>query len=295
MNSTSAQLGIRIGDLFRDESVSGREASGFCFQERIDFLEAHGRHSMSFSGLQPDMSYFDVAGVGYIAFRKHWGTVVCLGDPVCAPEDQDQLLDLFFEKYPSPAFIQVSPGVAMKIHEKKGYYATQFGRETTLDLAEWTLSGKKKQVLRTAVNRAKNEKIQVRESRGDEAYRHLSDAWLKTRRCKGREIVFLIRPMEMAFTRGTRRFFAYRNNELIGFIFFDPVYENGRVKAYVPNVSRASQAFPQGIFYLLMVKAFERFKAEGVPQIFLGLSPLHWIIPCPPLNPDPFERCCPSP
>ena len=262
-----------------DEVVSqeGEVAHGggtFSFSERIEFLKRFGRHSMAFSALQPKMRYFDMEGVGYIAYRKQWGSVVCLGDPVCAPEDRDQLHSAFLKKYKSPTFIQVTPPVAALIHEKTGFYATQFGKETLIDLDKWTLSGKKKQVIRTAVNHAKRDGVTVKESYGDLSYRDLSDDWLKTRKCKGREIIFLIRPMEMDYKEGTRRFFAYQNDEMIGFIFFDPVYENGQVVGYVPNISRASEKFPQGIFYSLMVEAMAKFKEEGVPFIFLGLSPL---------------------
>jgi len=260
-----------------DICQEGEEAHGggvFTLTERISYLKQYGRHSMSFSALQADMSYFDLEGVGYIAFRKQWGTVVCLGDPVCAIDKREELIAAFMAIHKNPVFIQVSQAIANLVHEKTGFYATQFGKESLIDLQKWSLSGKKKQVIRTAVNHAKKENVLVKESYGDLSYRDLSDSWLKTRKCKGREIVFLIRPMEMDYKEGTRRFFAYQGDEMIGFIFFDPIYENGQVIGYVPNISRASEKFPQGIFYLLMTQAFEVFKEEGIPHVFLGLSPL---------------------
>ena len=258
-------------------SISDEEAHGggiFTLTERIEFLKKHGKHSMAFSALQAKMRYFDLEGIGYIAYRKQWGSVVCLGDPVCAPADRAELIEAFMKKYKSPTFIQVTKDVADLIHEKTGHYATQFGKETLIDLNTWTMSGKKKQVIRTAVNHAKRDGVSVKESYGDLSYRDLSEDWLKTRKCKGREIIFLIRPMEMDYKEGTRKFFAYQNDEMIGFIFFDPVYENGHVVGYVPNISRASAKFPQGIFYSLMVEAMAKFKEEGIPSIYLGLSPL---------------------
>ncbi|NVK37711.1 MAG: DUF2156 domain-containing protein [Gammaproteobacteria bacterium] len=256
------------------ETEAAHGGGVFTFSERVEFLKKFGRHSMAFSALQPQMRYFDMEGVGYIAYRKQWGSVVCLGNPICAKEDRELIIREFCKKYSSPVFIQVTQDVAELINDITGFYATQFGKETLIDLNTWTMSGKKKQVIRTAVNHAKKEGVTVKESYGDLAYRNLSDSWLKTRKCKGREIVFLIRPMEMDYKEGTRRFFAYQGDEMIGFIFFDPIYENGHVVGYVPNISRASEKFPQGIFYMLMVQAMEKFKEEGVPYIFLGLSPL---------------------
>ncbi|MEH6346175.1 MAG: DUF2156 domain-containing protein [Bermanella sp.] len=264
---------INVTDVCHD----AEEAHGgglFTLSERIAYLKKFGRHSMAFSGLQPKMRYFDIYGVGYIAFRKQWGTVVCLGDPICKEEDRDQLVDAFMAKYKNPIFVQVTESVASFLHKKIGFYATQCGKDTFIDLDTWSLSGKKKQVIRTAINHAKKEGVTVKESYGGLEYREFSESWLKTRKCKSREIIFLIRPMEMTYTEGTRRFFAYHNDEMIGFVFFDPVYDNGNIIGYVPNISRASEKFPSGIFYHLMVEAMETFKEEGVPYVYLGLSPL---------------------
>ncbi len=282
------QAKIEAGSIALSKEVV-LEDKGFTFSERVRFLKKYGKHSMAFSALQPKMRYFDMEGVGYIAFRKQWGCVVCLGNPICAPQDRERIIEAFFNCYPNPIFIQVTPDVAWLIHEKSGFYATQFGKETRIDLEQWSLSGKKKQVIRTAINRAEKEVITVKESYGERAYKTLSESWLKTRKCKGREIIFLIRPMEMKYKQGTRRFFAYQEGELIGFIFFDPVYENGNVVGYVPNISRASEKFPQGIFYLLMAQAFETFKEEGVPFMYLGLSPLALNYPCKTFESGPLR------
>jgi NADPH-dependent 2,4-dienoyl-CoA reductase/sulfur reductase-like enzyme len=76
-----------------------------------------------------------------------------------------------------------------------------------------------------------------------------------------------------------------------GFIFFDPIYENGEVIGYVPNISRASESFPLGIFYTLMAKVFEQFKAEGIPYIFLGLFPLALSYPLSLQNLKYYVKC----
>ena len=41
--------------------------------QRVGFLKKYGTHSQSFSTLQPGMQYFDVPGVGYIAYMRKWG------------------------------------------------------------------------------------------------------------------------------------------------------------------------------------------------------------------------------
>ena len=244
----------------------------FSFDERIEYLRAYGSHCMSFSLLQPGMEYFDLPGKGFIAYMSKWGAKMTLADPVCAEKDRETLIGEFLRHYRNVGFIQLSEPVAELMNQAFGYYATQFGIETVVDLENWSLSGKKKQVLRTAVNQSRKRGVVIREGANDTSYRDLSDQWMRTRKIKNREIGFLIRPMEMAYQPDTRKFFAYLDGELIGFIFFDPIYKGGEVVSYVPNISRFSDSFRQGIFYSIMTHAMEKFKAEGIRELNLGLS-----------------------
>ncbi|MGM0451729.1 MAG: DUF2156 domain-containing protein [Thermodesulfobacteriota bacterium] len=263
------QQGFRAG-IGKSSEIS--RSSGFSFEERLAYLRQYGDHCMSFSTLQPGMQYFDMPGVGFIAYKNKWGSQMVLADPVCRKDDQELLIGEFIRRHKRCAFVQISEPVAELMHRKFGFYATQFGQETVIDLESWSTSGKKKQVLRTALNQTRKKGVVIREGDGDTRYRQLSDQWRVTRKIKNREIGFLIRPMDMAYQAETRKFFAYQDNELIGFIFFDPIYRDGRIVGYVPNISRFSQNFRQGIFYSIMVYAMEQFRAEGLEEMNLGLS-----------------------
>ena len=241
---------------------------------RVACLKQFGSHSMSFSTLQPDMSYFDMPGVGYIAYARHWGLRFVLSDPVCHPQYRALLLDRFLGEFPNAVFVQVTKPVVDHLHQRYDYYGTQFGSESKIDLALWSLRGAKKQIIRTAINQARSQGIEIRESGFDPDVRKISEAWIRTRRCKNNEIRFLIRPMLIDYREGTRYFYAYHHGEAVAFVFFDPIYQNGKLIGYVPNISRSSANFKQGLWYALMVHAMEIFKAEGVAYLDLGLVPL---------------------
>ena len=253
-----------------------RELAGnaFTFAERVCYLKKHGVHSQSFSTLQPGMQYFDLPGVGYIAYMRKWGGTFVLSDPVCAPENFPVILEQFHNRFPNASYIQVSKPVVDVLNLRFGLYGTQFGSESRIDLGTWSLSGKKKQILRTALNQAEKTNITVRERFSDDHTREISEAWIRTRKCKSNEIRFLIRPMEMAYRENERHFYAYQDGKAVGFIYFDPIYRNNEIISYVPNISRANADFRQGIFYTLMAHAMDVFKAEGVPYVDLGLIPL---------------------
>ncbi|SNC76092.1 Uncharacterized conserved protein [Marinobacter sp. es.048] len=256
------------------DRVGTLESGSFTFTERVGFLKKYGTHSQSFSTLQPGMQYFDLTGMGYIAYMRKWGGTFVLSDPVCAPEDFGNLLESFHQRFPNASYIQVSKPVVDFLHLRFGLYGTQFGSESRIDLGRWSLSGKKKQILRTALNQAEKNGITVKERFSDDHTREISEAWIRTRKCKSNEIRFLIRPMEMDYRENERHFYAYQDGKAVGFIYFDPIYRNNEIISYVPNISRANADFRQGIFYTLMAHAMEVFKAEGVPYLDLGLIPL---------------------
>jgi lysylphosphatidylglycerol synthetase-like protein (DUF2156 family) len=243
--------------------------------QRAAWLKQYGSHPMSFSTMQPDMSYFELPGVGYIAYAQYWGMQFALADPVCAAPQRALLLDRFLERYPRAVFVQVSKAVVDHLHGRHGYYGTQFGSESKIALADWTLRGARKQIIRTAVNAAAASGIEIREGGFDHDVKRISEAWIRTRRCKNNEIRFLIRPMLIDYREGTRYFYAHTpGGDAVGFIFFDPIWQEGRLTGYVPNISRSSANFRQGLWYALMAHALAVFKEEGVPYVDLGLVPL---------------------
>jgi lysylphosphatidylglycerol synthetase-like protein (DUF2156 family) len=266
--------GAKIVSMDRYRTEVRGMVDAFTFEERISYLRMYGDHCMSFSTLQPGMHYFDVPGVGFIAFNQKWGTRYALADPVCDEKDREKLIREFLKDYKSVVFVQISQSVAELIHDKFGFYSSQFGLETTVDLEKWDLKGKKKQVLRTSINYASKTGVIFEENSDPDGCKKLTQEWLKTRKVRNREVSFLIRPMEMEYQEGTRKFHAYLDGELIGFVFFDPIYSGNKVLGYVPNISRFSNKFKQGIFYPLMIHAMEVFKKEGVKYLFLGLCPM---------------------
>lgn len=256
------------------DGIQSLDECAFTFPERVSYLKKYGTHSQSFSTLQPGMQYFDVPGVGYLAYMRKWGGTFVLSDPVTAPEHFGFVLEKFHQRFPNACYIQVSKPVVDYLYRRFGLYGTQFGSESRINLKSWSLTGKKKQILRTALNQAEKNSITVKERFSDDHTREISDAWIRTRKCKSKEIRFLIRPMEMEYRENERHFYAYQDGKAVGFIYFDPIYRNNEIISYVPNISRANADFRQGIFYTLMAHAMDVFKAEGVPFLDLGLIPL---------------------
>ncbi len=220
------------------------------------------------------MNYFDMPGIGFIAYKKKWGTRFVLADPICEEKNRELLIRGLLQDSKSTAFIQVSQPLAELIADGLGYYSTQFGVESVVNLEKWDLKGKKKQVLRTSINHALKEGVVIEEKYSDTGCHELTREWMRTRKVSNCEVNFLIRPMDQEFQEGTRKFSAYHEGDLVGFVFFDPLYKDGKVVSCVPNISRFSNKFKYGIFYPLMCHAMDVFKKEGVKYLDLGLCPM---------------------
>ena len=180
----------------------------FSFEERLSYLKEYGSHCLSFSALQPGIQYFDMPGIGYIAYEQKWGRRAVLSDPVCNVKDQETLIREFLKEGKPVGFAQISEPVTKLLFEKFGYYSTQFGIESIIDLNTWNLKGKKKQVLRTSLNQAAKRGISVAENYNENRLNQFSKEWMKTRKLNSREIRFLIRPMDMDYQEGTRKIFC---------------------------------------------------------------------------------------
>jgi len=272
-NVMSTALPTPLG---RGPVARGRRSNdhSFAMPERLEYLRSFGGHSMSTSLLAPEMRYFDLPGVGFIGFMTWRGSTVALADPVAAIAEQPTLVEAFLASHPRAAFVQTSEALAQLLHRRFRFYATQVGVETLLDLDAWSLRGRKKQALRTALNQASARGIIVSEGCTTAERETLSSEWLATRRVSDTEIAFLVRPLGMEPTPGARVFCARAGSKPVGFVCFDPLFAEGEIVGYVPNVSRASAEFRQGIFYAITLHAMQCFAREGARVVNLGLSPL---------------------
>lgn len=262
----------------------------FTFEERIDYLRQYGTHCMAYHTLQPGLSYYDLPGAGYLAYMQHGGTRFFLADPIAAKDQTRRLVAEALREHPDVCFAQVQKETAELLREF-GLHAIQMGIETRIELSTWTPSGRKKEGIRIARNKARKMGVEIRESDPGESsgavIQALSDAWLSTRKVAHREIIFLDRPFSPVPEPGVRRFFAYLDGRPIGVADCDPIHENGRVTGYMPSV-RASKEFPKGLYYLFLAHLADLFRG-GVKWIYLGASPLSTRVRAPIGGAKAFE------
>lgn len=104
----------------------------FSPEERISYFKQYGSHCIAYSTLQPGMKYFDIDGIGYVAYMNHGKTRFVLGDPICAEENKEKILEAALSEHKHTSFYQVSKSTAEILHKKFGFYMNVFGTETAI-------------------------------------------------------------------------------------------------------------------------------------------------------------------
>ncbi len=256
-------------------------------QNLLPIIRQHGNQCMAYSTLQDGLEYEIVEGVGFIAYLSFqhffWsrkGVKIVLADPMCEEGSYRQLATHFIEKFTDVIFIQVSD-VFAKVLNDLGYEVNQFGIETDLFIQDFNLKGKYKSKLRQWSNKCKREKLEVKEKDLDSDaetiadIKALSNEWLS--RKGGHEFSMLTRPLCLKAEADVRYFQVFKDNKLVGFAVFDPIYVEGEVVGYYHNIDRISRNAPHGTGVYLILQAMEVFKNEGKNMISLGMSPLYGI------------------
>lgn len=251
----------------------------------LSMIRQHGSHCMAYSALQDNLEYEHVEGVGFIAYYsfKHFfwsrkGVKIVIAEPISKPSEYHHLVTYFIDKYTDVIFIQSSDALA-KVLNDLDYEVNQFGIETEISIQNFDLKGKHRSKLRQWRNKCQREKVEVKESPFDKdeqtlaAVETLSKEWIK--RKGGHEFSLLTRPLNYNAEPDVRYFQAFKENQLIAFSVFDPIYAEGKVIGYYHNIDRIAHSAPHGTGVYILLQAMEQFRVEGKKVLSLGMSPLY--------------------
>lgn len=251
--------------------------------DKLDALLEWGSQSNSYFHLQDGISHFGLKGLGFISFYRYediLGPVhVTFSRPVCAPENLATLMDAYHDLVKVPTiFAGLNEASAVDLAHR-GYRVNDIGSEYTLPTMSYEVAGKDKKWLRRVANMGKKGVV-VKEQRWDEVdgaqVEAISNSWRSTKQIKTRELKLMTRPPVFGDEWGVRKFYAYKGDELLGYLFCDPYFQDGKVIGYTTNITRSKPGVkPAGVQDFLVLEVMKILKEEGTPYLALGLSPLH--------------------
>lgn len=266
---------------------------------RYPDVRRYGNFSIAYETLARQLDTFRVAGLpGYLAYAQVDTFAILVGDPVS--DHGAELLRAFVswcrQHNWHPCALQIGETTAGQLREL-GLAATKMGIETFIDLPNFDphLRGKRYEPVRNFFNIAQRMGLRIEERPVGAVpvaeIKRVSNAWLATKKNR-HELRLLLRPLSLNNEPDVRWFFAFaQNGRLLGFISFNPVWEDNGIIGYSANIERfslAGQNLPSrfNLVKTISLVAARLFRAEGKRQIALGLSPLHALHDSP-FNDDP--------
>jgi phosphatidylglycerol lysyltransferase len=211
---------------------------------RLPYVQRHGSGCMAYSTLADGIEAFHVADAGYVAFARHrllGERIVVLSDPVADPERWGEVLDRFLAAHPGAVFVQIGERAAGLLRER-GRYVNEMGIETEIAVQDFRLSWRKRKTVTGMYNVAARASPVLRELPAKDVPRArlqaISDEWIATRTSSRREMSFLARPAVFDDEPGVRKFYAFVQDEIVGFAYFSPMYRDGAVVGYSFDIHR---------------------------------------------------------
>lgn len=250
------------------------------------FLKQNGTEGYAYATLQDGLDCFTTER-GYLSYIKlprdplcWWEHALVFSNPVCAPEHWVELVTKFQQLYPVVTYAIISEPLA-QVLRGLGYKVTWAGYEPILPIQTYPLKGdwKEYDLIRRAQNEAKRHKLVLLEVAGDlkpDPFLALNERWLLTKHSTGKEAWLYARKPVYEAEPGVRRFIAKTpDGELVGYAFYDPIYQHGLIVGYSANIVRTDENKFSKLVPALHMVALEKFRAEGATILDLLIVPFN--------------------
>jgi phosphatidylglycerol lysyltransferase len=266
----------------QDQLQTKTVAHRYGYQALVHFaLSADKRHFWSHSGRS------------FIAYRVVAGIALALGDPIGPQDEHELVLRNFFafcqQQDWRVVFYQASSQTLL-LCQTCGLHSYKIGEEACIDVADFTLQGKRGAAVRHAIARAQRAGVTVHCWHGQQIpeelfadMKRLSSVWMQERKIQ----------VQLGFSMG--RFPMDWSSELLtvtalgaggevqAFLTWTPMYKG---EGWALDVMRRGKETAPGTMEFLIAEAVAWAKAHGYRQMSLGLAPLAGLVRATPSSPS---------
>ncbi len=250
-----------------------------------ELLRRWGGSTISWMTTWPENRHMITAdGQSYIAFRKHAGVAIALGDPIGPPGAAAATINDFITLCDSAAMVPYffsCTEVTTAVTDGLGWQSVQVAEDNVIDLPELAFKGKKWQDIRTALNKAPKEGVSFRMvTLADESWalvrqvEHLSQEWLGDKELP--EMGFTLGGVTEALDREVQVGLAVgADGTLHGVTSWMPVYGgNGEVAGWTLDLMRRADGGFRATMEFLIASSCLYFKEQGAQFVSLSGAPL---------------------
>ena len=250
-----------------------------------ELLRRWGGGTISWMTTWPENRHMITAdGQGYLAFRKHAGVAVALGDPVGPPGSTAGIINDFIamcDKAALVPYIFSCGGPTTQVTDALGWSSAQVAEDNLIDLPALEFKGKKWQDVRTALNKAPKEGVTFRMvTLADEPWsmvrqvEELSQQWLGDKELP--EMGFTLGGVTEALDREVKVGLAVgADGKLHGVTSWMPVFgPDGQVRGWTLDLMRRADGSFRATMEFLIASSCQWFKKDGAEFVSLSGAPL---------------------
>lgn len=263
--------------LFRPKRNIGTAPNDAEIEKLVDYLQHHEGNLLTHLLFLRDKSLFWAMEDEILIPYGRRDKLIVLGDPL-GPENKIEAgieeFQQFADRFAMPIiFYQVSPSY-LPIYHENGYRFFKLGEDALVDLADFSLTGRKKSGLRSARNRLAKEGIYFKIVHPPfskpflEELRQVSDMWLGDKREKGFSLGWFDEGYLQLAPIGVLK---NGSGRAIAFASFMPCYSGRKVISV--DLTRHILDVPNGAMDVLFIHLLEWAKTEGYEQFNLGMAP----------------------
>ncbi|MFI5592924.1 bifunctional lysylphosphatidylglycerol flippase/synthetase MprF [Amycolatopsis sp. NPDC051758] len=248
-------------------------------------LGRHGGSTLSWMTTWPRNTYFvREDGRSYLAYRKHAGVAVALGDPIAPDGTAAATVTEFTAMCENSGLVPCvfsATEATVAATRDLGWQHVQVAEDNVLDLADLEFRGKAWQDVRSALNKAAKQDIDFRLVRlADQPepilaqVRALSEEWMADKAMP--EMGFTLGGLDEAMDPATRVGLAVDAEGVVhGVTSWLPVYTGaGKVGGWTLDVMRRSAHGFRPVMEFLIASACLAFRDEGARFVSLSGAPL---------------------
>lgn len=227
--------------------------------------------------------WFADDGRAGVAFRRNGRIAVTVGGPFGWPDARAGAMTAFARWCDDNGWTAVFYGIgtdAAQTLTAQGWGTLPVAEDADFDPRTWTTSGKKKQDVRTSVNKATREGLTATWS----SWQQLPAATTRQIEAISEEWVAERELPEMGFTLGgvdemrdpAVRTLVAQDPEgtVLAVTSWLPSHREGRVVGWTLDVMRRTGAAPNGVMEFLVASAADRMREDGVERLSLSAAPL---------------------
>lgn len=247
-------------------------------EQLLTALEKHADNPSAYLAFNRGNEYFAADdGDGFVCYRPHGGCWFQFGGPFTSGEQRAPLQAAFLDA--ARAAGRKVVGVQLQRADAElfaalGHTVNQVGASYAVELASFSLKGKKFLRLRNKISRARRAGLEISEVSaadvGDEVA-SIDKRWLREKGRHVKELAFLIGEVGGPWQEHRTLLLGRIAGEPVGYVSYAPVY--GTRPGTLHDLSRRVPDCPPGVMEAINAHAIERFRDGGAAWLHFGFTP----------------------